>query len=211
MVVPMTLARNGSSPNVSLKRGQSGFSSGNFRRAPHQVRVARCGHGNILRKNRRADDVSCAVDGINPVNQRNLAARLRDHRLHIGENVVPLVERERVIHARVEERADMVRQDGLAQLRVVQLNGRRAFDRDVFQRDLRHLPNFFFERERAQEFFNLRVRLREAARGDGECSEHQKRSFHAANSARKTAPRQTEKLPRLFLIRRPPRVPSAIL
>src|SRR5207249_604336 len=77
--------------------GSARFRRGDPARLEHQLRIPRRRHAERLRKQRRAHDVIGAVDGVEPVDDGDLQARLARGVLNGADQLVPLRGRQRQI------------------------------------------------------------------------------------------------------------------
>ncbi len=103
-------------PEVPRDARRTGLEGGDLAVLGHQRHVARGGHRDILREDRRLQDVVGAVDRVEAVEDRDAEARLlRRNVLDLREDLLPVLHAAGLTAA-VENRADGVPDDPVAQL-----------------------------------------------------------------------------------------------
>ena len=126
---------------------------------PHERRIPGGGHRDVLREDRCRRQVSHAVHRIDAVDDRNLEPRARGGALNGVDGPGPLRRRHRHV-PHVQQRADVMAQDDLVQLRRVEQHRRVGGAVPAPHRlngELRHLADLFFQRHAPEQRFDARI------------------------------------------------------
>jgi hypothetical protein len=121
--------------------------------APHEGRIPGGGHREVLGEDRPADHVVEAVHRVDPIDHRDRDPLAGRNALHRRDELAPPRRRQRPVRD-VEQRADVVPQEGVLQLRRVELLCRVAGappTRHRLDRQLRHLACLLLQRQEPQQ------------------------------------------------------------
>src|SRR6185369_9442031 len=135
--------------------GGTCFNRGDLSGTLHQLGIERRGHSDLLWKESRALHVISAVNRVDAINHRNAEPRFLSRGfLNLTDDLMPVIDSERLIRD-VENRSDAVFDDRVFEFCGINFDLLILSGSDRADGELRHLPDFFFERHALDQVIDL--------------------------------------------------------